>query len=41
MIGNIISFSLGAMFGVVMMCCFIVAGDDRDDYDEDNRKTNE
>lgn len=27
MLGYIISFIAGGIFGVVMMCCFIVAGD--------------
>ncbi len=26
MVGNILSFIGGAIFGVVMMCCFFVAG---------------
>ncbi len=37
MIGNIISFSLGTMFGVVVMCCLAVAKDEKDNYDDSSK----
>lgn len=38
MIWNILSFAGGTIFGVIMMCCFIVAGES-DKHIENEDKT--